>query len=116
LASLIDDEKKLGGCQFDLWKQSYMTACAIVDDKLRCSCRLEAFQSDCIALSIIKQGDLGVVANVGDSWVVLGTASGGNAITTVQLIVHLKPNLPRKSLLTGYEFLYVGTTVVADVV
>jgi hypothetical protein len=35
---------------------------------------------------------------------------------TVQLIVHLKPNLPHKSLLTGHEFLCDGTTVVADVV
>jgi hypothetical protein len=34
----------------------------------------------------------------------------------VQLIVHLKPNLPCKSLLTGHEFLCVGTMVVADVV
>jgi hypothetical protein len=34
----------------------------------------------------------------------------------VQLIVHLKPNLTRKSLLTGHEFLYAGTMVVADVV
>jgi hypothetical protein len=34
----------------------------------------------------------------------------------VQLIVHLKPNLPRKSLLTGHEFLCVETMVVADVV
>jgi hypothetical protein len=35
---------------------------------------------------------------------------------TVQLIVHLKPNLPHKSLLTGHEFLCDGTMVVADVV
>jgi hypothetical protein len=34
----------------------------------------------------------------------------------VQLIVHLKLNLPRKSLLTGQEFLCVGTMAVADVV
>ena len=34
---------------------------------------------------------------------------------TVQLIIHLKLNLPRKSLLTGHEFLCTGTTVVADV-
>jgi hypothetical protein len=34
----------------------------------------------------------------------------------VQLIIHLKLNLPRKSLLTGHEFLCAGTTVVADVV
>jgi hypothetical protein len=34
----------------------------------------------------------------------------------VQLIVHLKPNLPRKSLLTGHEFLCAHMMVVADVV
>uniref|UniRef100_A0A804Q0J7 Uncharacterized protein n=1 Tax=Zea mays TaxID=4577 RepID=A0A804Q0J7_MAIZE len=57
-----------------------------------------------------------VVANIGDSWVVQGTASDGGAIIAVQLIVHLKPNLPRKALLTGHEFLCAGTTDVADVV
>jgi hypothetical protein len=34
----------------------------------------------------------------------------------VQLIVHLKPNLPRKSLLTGHKLLCAETIVVADVV
>jgi serine/threonine protein phosphatase PrpC len=83
LASLIDDEKKLGKCQFDLSKQSYVAACAAVDDKLRRSRRLDAVQSGCTALSlsIVKQWDLMVVANVGDSRVVLGTASDDGAIT-----------------------------------
>jgi hypothetical protein len=54
LASLLDDEKKLGDCQFDLWKQSFMAACAAVDDKLRCSHRLDAVQRGCTTLSIIK--------------------------------------------------------------
>jgi hypothetical protein len=35
---------------------------------------------------------------------------------TVQLIIYLKLNLPRKSLLIGHEFLCAGTTVVAGVV
>jgi serine/threonine protein phosphatase PrpC len=43
-------------------------------DKLRRSRRLDAVQSGCSALSIVKQGDLMVVANVGDSRVVLGIA------------------------------------------
>jgi hypothetical protein len=42
LASLIDDEKKRGDCQFDLWKQSYVAAWATVYDKLRRSRRLDA--------------------------------------------------------------------------
>jgi serine/threonine protein phosphatase PrpC len=42
-------------------------------DKLQRSRRLVVVQSGCSALSIVKQGDLMVVANVGDSRVVLGT-------------------------------------------
>jgi serine/threonine protein phosphatase PrpC len=52
-----------------------------VYDKLRRSRRLESVQSDYTVLSIVKQGDLMVVANIGDSWVVLGTASNDGAIT-----------------------------------
>ena len=81
MASLIDDEKKLGDCQFDLWKQSYVAACAAVYGKLRRSRRLDAVQSGCTALSIVKQGGLMVVANVDDSRVVLDTASDDDAIT-----------------------------------
>jgi hypothetical protein len=54
LASLIDDEKKLGDCQFDLWKQYYVAACVTVFGKLRRSRRLDAVQSDCTAMSIFK--------------------------------------------------------------
>jgi hypothetical protein len=81
LASLIDDEKKLGDCQFDLWKQSYVAACAAVYGKLRCSRRLVAVQSGCTALSIVKQGDLMAVTNGDDSRVVLGTTTDDGAIT-----------------------------------
>jgi serine/threonine protein phosphatase PrpC len=51
-------------------------------DKLRRSCRLNALQSGFSALSIVKQGGLMVVANVGDSRVVLGTAFDDDAITS----------------------------------
>jgi serine/threonine protein phosphatase PrpC len=51
-------------------------------DKLRRSCRLDAVQSGCSTLSIVKQGDLMVVANVGDSRVVLGTAFDDDTITS----------------------------------
>jgi hypothetical protein len=54
LASLIDDEKKLGDYQFDLWKQYYVTTCVVVFGKLRRSCRLDAVQSGCTTLSIFK--------------------------------------------------------------
>jgi serine/threonine protein phosphatase PrpC len=81
LALLIDGEKKLGDCQFDLWKQSYVSTCAAMFGKLRHSRRLDVVQSGCTALSIFKQGDLMVVSNAGDSWVVLGTTSDDGAVT-----------------------------------
>jgi dienelactone hydrolase len=81
LASLIDDEKKLCDCQFDLSKQSYVAACVAVYGKLRHSRRLDVVQSGCTTLSIFKQGDLMVVANADDSWVVLGTATDDDAVT-----------------------------------
>jgi len=81
LASLTDDEKKLGDCQFNLWKQSYVFACVAVYDKLRRSRRLDAVQSGCTALSIVKQRDLMVVANADDSRVILGTTTDDGAIT-----------------------------------
>jgi serine/threonine protein phosphatase PrpC len=42
---------------------------------------LAAVQSGCSVLSIVKQGNLMVVANIGDSQVVLGTASDDDVIT-----------------------------------
>ena len=51
-------------------------------DKLRRSRRLDAVQSGCSVLSIVKQGDLMVVANVGDSRVVLVIAFDDDAITS----------------------------------
>ncbi|KAF0925840.1 hypothetical protein E2562_018480 [Oryza meyeriana var. granulata] len=98
LASLIDGgEKKLCECQFDLWRQSYLAACAAVDEELRASRRLDAVHSGCTALSVVKQGDLLVVANVGDSRAVLGTAaSDDGGVAAVQLTVDFKPNLPQE--------------------
>ncbi|RLM98077.1 putative protein phosphatase 2C 48 [Panicum miliaceum] len=96
LASLIDGEKKLSDCRFDLWKQSYVGACAAVDDELRRSRRLDAVYSGSTALSVVKQGDLMVVANVGDSRAVLGTTSDDGALAAVQLTVDFKPNLPQE--------------------
>jgi serine/threonine protein phosphatase PrpC len=55
--------------------------CVVVDDKLRHSRRLDAIQSSCTALSIVNQGDLMVVANFGDSRVVLGITSDDGTIT-----------------------------------
>jgi hypothetical protein len=79
--------------------------CAAMYGKLRRSRRLDAVQSGCTALSIVKHGDLMVVANAADSRVCSGHCNRWQRHHAVQLIIHLKPNLPRKSLLTSHEFL-----------
>uniref|UniRef100_A0A804NYY6 protein-serine/threonine phosphatase n=1 Tax=Zea mays TaxID=4577 RepID=A0A804NYY6_MAIZE len=59
------------------------SACALVTAMETARSRhLDAVQSGCSTLSIIKQEDLMVVANVGDSRVVLGTAFDDDAITS----------------------------------
>jgi serine/threonine protein phosphatase PrpC len=58
-----------------------VAACAAVYNKLRHSRLLDAVQSGYPALSIIKQGNLMVVANIGDSRVVLGTVVDDVVIT-----------------------------------
>jgi hypothetical protein len=50
--------------------------------KLRRSRGLDAVQSDCTALSIVKHGDLMVIANAEDSRFVLGTATDDDTITS----------------------------------
>jgi serine/threonine protein phosphatase PrpC len=82
LGSLIDDNKKFGDYQFDLQKQSYVAACAAMYDKLRHSRRFDAVQSGYSTLSIVKQEDLMVAANIGDSRVVLSTAFNDDTITS----------------------------------
>ncbi|KAK1697094.1 hypothetical protein QYE76_013791 [Lolium multiflorum] len=96
LASLIDGEKMLCDYQFDLWRQSFLAAAASVDEELRRSRRLDAFNSGCTALSVVKQGDMMVVANVGDSRAVLGTTSDDGGVAAVQLTVDFKPDLPHE--------------------
>nr|BAK07762.1 predicted protein [Hordeum vulgare subsp. vulgare] len=96
LTSLIDGEKKLSDCQFDLLKQSYLAAAAAVDEELRRNRRLDAVNSGCTALSIVKQGELMVIANVGDSRAVLATTSDDGDVTAVQLTVDFKPDLPQE--------------------
>ena len=54
---------------------------ATVYNKFWRSRRMDVVESGCTALSIIKQGDLMVVANIDDSRVVLSTVSNNGAIT-----------------------------------
>ncbi|XP_010938349.3 probable protein phosphatase 2C 34 isoform X1 [Elaeis guineensis] len=106
LAALVGDKKL---CQFDIWKQSYLSTCAAVDQELEKHRRLDSFHSGTTALTIIKQvitnfiymhvtqGELMVIANVGDSRAVLATTAEDGSLVPVQLTIDFKPNLPQEA-------------------
>ncbi|RZC80707.1 hypothetical protein C5167_043281 [Papaver somniferum] len=82
---------------FDLWEQSFVKTCATVDEELAQHRKIDCFNSGTTALSIVRQGELVVIANVGDSRAVLGTSSDDGSLVPVQLTVDFKPNLPQEA-------------------
>lgn len=83
---------------FGVWKQSLLRSCAVVDDDLVNTQSFDTFHSGTTGLTLIKQDDLLVVANVGDSRAVLATVEDGvDTITSVPLTYEFKPNTPHEA-------------------
>ncbi|XP_052206672.1 probable protein phosphatase 2C 34 [Diospyros lotus] len=82
---------------FDIWKQSYLKTFSAIDQDLEQHSDIYSFHSGTTALTIVRQGDLIVMANIGDSRAVLATISDDGNLKPVQLTVDLKPNLPQES-------------------
>ncbi|KAJ6790901.1 putative protein phosphatase 2C family protein [Iris pallida] len=95
LAVALLNEKGL--CQFDIWKQSFLRTCATIDGELEHHRKLDAYNSGTTALTIVKQGSVMVLANVGDSRAVLATTSDDGSLVPVQLTIDFKPNLPQEA-------------------
>ncbi|GJW22792.1 probable protein phosphatase 2C 34 [Tanacetum coccineum] len=83
--------------QFEMWRKTFMKTCSTVDHDLELHPVIDSLYSGCAALTLIRQGDLLVLANVGDSRAVLGTTSNDGNLVAVQLTVDFKPNLPQES-------------------
>uniref|UniRef100_A0A1D1YI85 protein-serine/threonine phosphatase n=1 Tax=Anthurium amnicola TaxID=1678845 RepID=A0A1D1YI85_9ARAE len=88
---LVSDKKL---CQSDIWKQSYLRTCAMIDKELKQHRGLNSFYSGTTALTVVRQGDLIVSANVGDSRAVLATTNDDGSLVPIQLTMDFKPNLP----------------------
>ncbi|RZR71518.1 hypothetical protein BHM03_00005596 [Ensete ventricosum] len=95
LASVVAENKP---CHFDVWKQSYIKSCAAVDKELEHDHGLDSFSL------FAFQGELMVIANIGDSRAVLATTSDDGSLVPIQLTIDFKPNLPRK-----FRVLHVST-------
>ncbi|EOY11564.1 Phosphatase 2C family protein isoform 2 [Theobroma cacao] len=93
----IDLESDKKHQRFDIWKHSYLKTCAAVDQELQQYRKIDSFYSGTTALTIVRQGDLMYVANIGDSRAVLATTSDDGDLVPVQLTVDFKPNLPQEA-------------------
>ncbi|XP_023538521.1 probable protein phosphatase 2C 34 [Cucurbita pepo subsp. pepo] len=91
----LESEKKHQ--RFELWKHSFLRTCAAIDHELEQHRKIDTVYSGTTALSIVKQGELVVLANVGDSRAVLATTSDDGSVVPVQLTVDFKPNLPQEA-------------------
>ncbi|EOY06595.1 hypothetical protein QUC31_016186 [Theobroma cacao] len=83
--------------QFDVWKQSYLKTYADIDLELKQHPGIDSFRSGTTALTIIKQGEHLVIANVGDCRAVLATTSDDGNLVPLQLTVDFKPNIPEEA-------------------
>ncbi|CAO2836760.1 unnamed protein product [Amaranthus hypochondriacus] len=90
----LEVDKKMNW--FNIWKHSYLKACATIDQELEQHRRIDAFYSGTTALSIVRQGERIIIANVGDSRAVLATTSEDGDFVAVQLTIDFKPNLPQE--------------------
>nr|GMD09404.1 probable protein phosphatase 2C 34 [Ipomoea batatas] len=91
----LDADKKLN--KFNIWKNSYLKACAAIDQELEHHPRIDSFYSGTTALSIVRQGEMIFIANVGDSRAVLATTEDDGNMVAVQLTIDFKPNLPQEA-------------------
>ncbi|PON89543.1 Protein phosphatase [Trema orientale] len=83
--------------RFNIWKHSYLKTCAAIDQELEQQRKIDSFYSGTTALSIVRQGELIVIANVGDSRAVMATTLDDGSLVPVQLTVDFKPNLPQEA-------------------
>ncbi|THG03549.1 hypothetical protein TEA_012207 [Camellia sinensis var. sinensis] len=78
LNSSTEPEKSLN--RFNTWKQSYLKTCSAIDQDLEQHPGIDSFHSGTTALTIVRQGDLIVIANIGDSRAVLATTSDNGCL------------------------------------
>ncbi|XP_012567911.1 probable protein phosphatase 2C 73, partial [Cicer arietinum] len=93
----VDLETQKKQQRFNIWEHSYLKTCAAIDRELEQNRKIDSFFSGTTALSIVRQGELIVIANVGDSRAVLATTSDDGNLVSVQLTIDFKPNLPEES-------------------
>ncbi|KAM1038319.1 hypothetical protein ACFX13_033753 [Malus domestica] len=92
------DRKRSRDISLPSWEASFVKSFKEMDEELSVDNTIDSFCSGSTAVTVVKQGDNLVIANLGDSRAVLGTRSGEkNQIVPVQLTVDLKPDTPSEA-------------------
>ncbi|URE15795.1 protein phosphatase 2C 12 [Musa troglodytarum] len=81
----------------DEWKEACTNAFGTMDEELKVRPNLDCSFSGTTAVSIIKQGEDLIVANLGDSRAVMGTVSEEGHLEAIQLTTDLKPSVPQEA-------------------
>ncbi|KAJ0028451.1 hypothetical protein Pint_34976 [Pistacia integerrima] len=88
-----DDQESRHNALLSSWKASLVKSFKQLDGELGLDCTIDSYCSGTTAVNIIRQDDLLIVANLGDSRAVLCTRGNKNELVPVQLTTDLKPDL-----------------------
>ncbi|KAI3979509.1 hypothetical protein MKX01_001701 [Papaver californicum] len=78
------------------WRKACVGAYKVMDQELKLQENLDCSCSGTTSVTVIKQGEDLIIANLGDSRAVLGTRSENGEMMVVQLTTDLKPNVPEE--------------------
>ncbi|KAJ6299807.1 hypothetical protein OIU76_020738 [Salix suchowensis] len=75
------------------WEASFTKSFKEMDEELSLDASIDSFYSGTTAVTIVKEGNNLIVANLGDSRAVLCSKGPKNQLIPIQLTVDLKPNI-----------------------
>lgn len=90
----IDHDNNNNNLFFNSWKNRIVKSFSEIDEDLEGNAMIESYCSGTTAVTVIKQKDQLVLANLGDSRAVMCTRDDQGELVAQQLTVDLKPNLP----------------------
>ncbi|XP_068634466.1 probable protein phosphatase 2C 73 [Aristolochia californica] len=91
----VDEDDNGSNCHpfFSSWKGAFVKAYKEMDKELNLDSNFNCYCSGTTAVSVLKQGEDLIIANLGDSRAILCTRDSSNQPTSIQLTVDLKPNV-----------------------
>ncbi|CAK7343718.1 unnamed protein product [Dovyalis caffra] len=88
----IDDDDS-SSLLLSSWETNFIKSFKAMDEELSLDASIDSFCSGTTAVTIIKEGNHLIIANLGDSRAILCSRGPKNQLVPVQLTVDLKPNI-----------------------